>query len=325
MFDRLLIVWLTAISALAWFWPGWFPSLDDPFLGTTGRHLDWLFAATMFAVGWMLPHDEIRQVRQRWPMVLAGTALQYSSMPLLAWSIGLLLGLDDDARLGLLLVGCVPDAMASGVLTLAARGNVSYAVSLTTASTLLAPLIVPTALELFLGEAAKFDALGEARKLALTVVLPVVGGHMLGRLLPSVQRIVEKIAPAAANGTILWIIACVAARNRNLELPGAGLIAALLLVNVLGYAAGYYGGRALRLPEPMTRALSLVVGMQNAGLGTVIALRVFETRPAVAVPSAIYTLASVYTALVLAFFWSRRSAAAEAPSASDSSEQRESP
>jgi BASS family bile acid:Na+ symporter len=55
----------------------------------------------------------------------------------------------------------------------------------------------------------------------------------------------------------------------------------------------------------MTRALTLVIGMQNAGLGTVIALRLFETRPAVAIPSAIYTLASVYTALVLAFCWVR--------------------
>ena len=33
-----------------------------------------------------------------------------------------------------------------------------------------------------------------------------------------------------------------------------GLLAALLLVNVLGYAAGYVGGRLLKLPEPMTRA-----------------------------------------------------------------------
>jgi predicted Na+-dependent transporter len=52
--------------------------------------------------------------------------------------------------------------------------------------------------------------------------------------------------------------------------------------------------------------LTLAVGLQNSGLGTVIALRLFEDRPAVALPNAIYSMASVYTALVLAFWWSRR-------------------
>src|SRR5688572_21378489 len=209
MFDRLLIVWLSVASLVAWYWPTWFPFLAgaDPFLASK-PYLNQLFSLTMFAIGWMLPRDEIEQVRRRWPMVLAGTALQYTSMPLLAWSMGLLLGLDDDARLGLILVGCVPDAMASGVLTLTARGNVSYAVRLTTASTLVWPFVVPLALRLFLGEAAEFDARKGAIRLVLIVVLPVVCGHNLGRLWPAAQRVAVHIAPAIANLTILWIIAC---------------------------------------------------------------------------------------------------------------------
>jgi BASS family bile acid:Na+ symporter len=304
MFDRLLIIWLTAASGIAYYWPVWFPSTRDPFLASV-PWLGYLFAMTMFAIGWMLPRDEIEQVRRRWPMVLAGTSLQYTSMPLLGWSMGWLLGLDEDARLGLILVGCVPDAMASNVLTLSTRGNVSYAVSLTTCSTLLAPLVVPVALRLFLGESQSIDPLAEARQLFLTVVLPVLLGHVMARIWPRAQKAMHHIAPAVANLTIVWIIACVAANNRERLVLSPGLVTALLLVNVVGYAAGYFGGRLLRLPEAMTRALTLVVGMQNAGLGTVIALRLFEDRPAVAIPSAIYTLASVYTALLLAFYWSR--------------------
>jgi bile acid:Na+ symporter, BASS family len=307
MFDRLLIVWLTVVSLVAYYWPHWFPSLAarDPFLASK-PFLDHLFALTMFAIGWILPRDEIEQVRRRWPMVLGGTLLQYTSMPFLAWSMGILLGLNEDARLGLILVGCVPDAMASGVLTLAARGNVSYAVSLTTVSTLLAPLIVPAALLLYVGEAGRFNPLHEAWRLTWMVVLPVLFGHALARRFPEAQRVVVGIAPAVANLTILWIIACVAASNREkLQSVDAWLIAALLLVNLLGYAAGYVGGRLMRLPEPMTRALTLAVGLQNSGLGTVIALRLFEDRPAVALPNAIYSMASVYTALILAFCWSR--------------------
>mgnify|MGYP002527554365 CR=1 FL=1 len=86
----------------------------------------------MFAIGMMLPRDEVRQVSRRWPVVLGGTVIQFATMPLLAFTIGTLWNIRGDAFLGLMLVGCVgcvPGAMASNVLTMNARGNVSYSVS----------------------------------------------------------------------------------------------------------------------------------------------------------------------------------------------------
>ena len=44
-----------------------------------------------------------------------------------------------------------------------------------------------------------------------------------------------------------------------------------ILLNLLGYAAGFFGGGLLRIDAPMRRALTLEVGMQNAGLGTALA------------------------------------------------------
>ena len=84
-----------------------------------------------------------RQVLRRWPLVLSGTAVQYLTMPTLAYCFAHVWGLSGDYLIGLLLVGCVPGAMASNVLTFNARGNTSYSVSLTTTATLLSPLAVP--------------------------------------------------------------------------------------------------------------------------------------------------------------------------------------
>lgn len=47
--------------------------------------LPWLITVTMFAIGCMLPRDEVRQVLRRWPLVLNGTAVQYLGMPTLAY------------------------------------------------------------------------------------------------------------------------------------------------------------------------------------------------------------------------------------------------
>jgi BASS family bile acid:Na+ symporter len=77
-------------------------------------------------------------------------------------------------------------------------------------------------------------------------------------------------------------------------------------VNIGGYLAGYSGGAALRLPEPMRRALTLEVGMQNAGLGAALAVALFPDQPEIAVAPAIYTFGCMLTGTALATAWSIR-------------------
>ena len=306
MIERLLLLWLTLLSLLAYFWCELFAGLVDPFVASK-PYLNLLIAATMFAIGSLLPRDEIRQVAARWPTVLGGTAVQYVSMPLLAFCIGRLFGFQGPLLLGITMVGCVPGAMASNVLTLAARANVSYSVSLTTAATLLSPIMVPAVLLLTLGrwQAFSTEELGRmSLTLCWTVVLPVVAGHLLSRVFRFWEVGARRIGPIVANLSILWIIAVVVALNRQrLAYFDWSILWALLMINIGGYLAGYGGGRLLRLPKPMQRALTLEVGMQNAGLGTFLALEIFKDKPAAAIPTAIYTFGCMFTGTILARFW----------------------
>ena len=75
-------------------------------------------------------------------------------------------------------------------------------------------------------------------------------------------------------------------------------------MNLLGYFAGYGGGWGLRLPEPMRRALTLEIGMQNAGLGATLAANYFS--PEAAIPAAIYTFGCMFTGTILAKIWASR-------------------
>lgn len=303
MGQRGLLIGLLISSGVAFFWPdgaGANPlTASAPWLGT-------LIAATMFAVGCLLPVEEMRQVGRRWPMVIVGTALQYTSMPALAYVIGTAFQFEAGIMAGVILVGCVPGAMASNVLTLLARGNTSYSVCLTTLATLLSPLAVPLALWLTLDARHEINFVQTAFTLLWQVVLPVIGGYALCRLSLRLRRWAEVVSPWVANFTILWIIATVVALNRS-RLPETNLsiVGALLLINGLGYVAGWLGGRALGLDEPMRRALTLEVGMQNCGLGTTLALALFPGTSA-AIPTAIYTFGCMFTGTLLAVWWSTR-------------------
>jgi BASS family bile acid:Na+ symporter len=205
-----------------------------------------------------------------------------------------------------MLVGCVPGAMASNVLTLIARGNVSYSVSLTTSATLLSPIVVPAVLFLALREKTSFDAVAMLVNLLWMVVGPVLAGHWLSRHSKRFGSQMRVIGPILANLCILWIIAVVVASNRDrLGYASMFLVAPLLVINLLGYAAGYFGGTLLRLGVAMRRALTLEIGMQNAGLGATLATKFFNDSAAIA--PALYTFGCMLTGTVLARWWAIRS------------------
>lgn len=303
MLERFLLPLLCLLSWAAYSWDQWFAF--DPFLASSGWLLP-LFACTMFAIGALLPRDEIVQVARRWPAVVAGTIIQYTSMPLLAWGLATAFGLTGADFIGVVLAGCVPGAMASNVLTLVARGNVSYSVSLTTSATLLSPLVVPAALWLALGNSGDFPHLETMWTLTWTVVLPVVAGYLVGGRFSEHRAVFRAVGGTFANATILWIIAVVVAVNRErLGQLTMLLPLVLLLLNVLGYVAGYIGGCLLRIDRPMRRALTLEVGMQNAGLGSTLALSLFAASAgnAVALAPALYTFGCMMTGTILAASW----------------------
>jgi len=323
MLQRYLLLWLCLSSAIAYGWPRlvglvpWTPPaiLRDPW-GPQSAYFLWvLIAVTMFAIGYMLPRDEVRQVARRWPAVVGGTVVQYTTMPLIALAVGQLFQLNQDAMIGMIIVGCVPGAMASNVLTLNARGNTSYSVSLTTSATILSPFVVPWTLGVAFGREIPFDPVQTAISLGCTIVLPVVAGHVLSGIIPKWDRWARPTAAAVANLTILCIIAVVVGKYRDqLEWPAAAYIVPLLIVNAGGYLAGYGAGWSMRLPEPMRRALTLEIGMQNAGLGTVMALALFPNRPAAAILPAAYTFGCMLTGTVLARCWAAVTERQERPS-----------
>ena len=324
-----LILWLVGLSAVALLWPE--QSADavdsqsvekdeslatskpfDPFL-VTKPILNYLFAVTMFCIGCLLPREEVDELRRRWPTVLGGTAIQYTTMPLLAWSVGQFFGLEGPYLIGVIVVGCVPGAMASNVITLAAKGNVSYSVSLTTMATLISPFVVPWILKLTLSQEKELDAIAVMVRLLWQVVGPVIAGHVICRLIPEFAHRVRFVAPAFANLTIIWIIAVVVAMNRvrltsvfdSTESTAALLmLGAVIAINLLGYLAGFSGGTLLSLPDDMRRALTLEVGMQNAGLGTLLVADLFKEEPAAAIPTALYTFGCMLTGTLLAQWWS---------------------
>ena len=140
--------------------------------------------------------------------------------------------------------------------------------------------------------------------LVFTVVLPVVTGHLLRRLSGGLSDRTTDRAGIMANLAILGIIAiAVGLRRSELSQVAWSLLGILAIINVGGYLAGYAGGLGFGLPEPMRRALTLEVGMQNAGAGTALAISLFGEDSTALIPCILYTFGCMLTGTTLATLW----------------------
>ena len=119
-----------------------------------------------------------------------------------------------------------------------------------------------------------------------------------------------KIFPAISVTFIVFICALVIALNKgHLSSITAAVITVVVLLNVGGMLAGYGVGKAAKFDLRRRRALSIEIGMQNAGLGTVLALRHFSAQTAV--PSAAFVFICIFTASIMAEIWRGRVPAGE--------------
>ncbi len=301
--ERYLILWLCGSASLALYW-----GQND--LQAANYFAFWkLWTMTpsimlaMFCIGFLLPKEELVQVLKNWQAVLFGTCTQYLTMPLLAFVIANLFGFEGAIYPGIILVGTVPGAMASNVLTLNARGNVSYSICLTTLATLLSPLLVPLGLLLFLGISQGPDPGAVFLNLLQNVAAPVIVGFFVKIIFARNHPSLLVLAAILANLAILWIIAVAIGLNATrLENVTIYLLGALLALNLFGYIAGWFSGGMINLDLMKRKALTLEIGMQNAGVGTILAMQFFEDSTT-AIPPAVYTFGCMLTGTLLASYW----------------------
>lgn len=264
----------------------------------------WFFAATMFAVGVVLEPGELGQALRSPGRIGLGLMAQFTVMPLLGFLAAVIVPLPPELALGFIIVACAPGAMASNVIVYLAGGAVAYSVALTTMATLLAPLLTPALVKWLGGVFLVIPFWPMVKTIVWMVVVPLAVGIAVRRLLGPHLREARALAPALAATAIVVICSyAVAANQERITQMGVWVLVTVVLVNGLGYLAGWWLGRLYRFDQRHRLTLSIEIGMQNAGLGVALALEHFQ--PATALPGALFAVWCILTAAG-ASAWLRR-------------------
>jgi BASS family bile acid:Na+ symporter len=140
------------------------------------------------------------------------------------------------------------------------------------------------------------------------VLLPVLLGVLLHHGTPRLVAAVTPIAPLVSVVTIALICASIIGGSAEvIRSSGARLLLAIVSLHGGGFLVGYLASRIFGYPLVVARTVSIEVGMQNSGLGVVLARRHFAD-PLAAVPGAISAVVHSLIGSLLAAIWrSRRS------------------
>ncbi|MBR5901674.1 bile acid:sodium symporter family protein [bacterium] len=276
--------WFVLLAAvLAYFTP-------DLFSFVHGDTQTVILGLIMLTMGMTLTVKDFKVLASRPQDILIGTVAQYTLMPLIAFTVSKALGLSPALTVGLILVGCSPGGVSSNLMTFLCQGDVAFSVGMTTASTLLSPLLTPLLVLYLAGEQVDVDAVGMFKSILIVTIGPVTLGFLLNHFFgeKKTYKNLMGVMPAIAVICLAFIVGGVSAKyGKDFLHSGWLIMLAVFLHNTLGYITGYLAGVALRFTRPKNRTISIEVGMQNAGLATVLAGKHFPTMPDAAVICAV--------------------------------------
>ncbi len=313
--NKTFALWVVIVAVLGFLFPNVFKQF--------GPWIPYLLGVVMFGMGLTLSPADFREVFRRPFDVFVGIVGQFTIMPFGAYLVVKLFDLPPEIAVGLLLLGCCPGGTASNVVTFLARGDVALSVTITSCTTLLAPIMTPALMYLLASTWLEINPMAMLMSIVKIILVPIVVGVLMNRFF---HRQVEKAVvalPAVSTVTIMLIVASIVAATKS-QLISAGFMAftAVAVHNAIGMLCGYILARICGMNYAKAKCLTFEVGMQNSGLGVALSGLHFAAAPMTALPSAIGALWHNITGPVIAsYFASRDAHNAKNPLFAKSSEQ----
>lgn len=270
----------------------------------------------MFGIALDTRVDDFRRVaRMPWAMTV-GIAAQFIVLPAVTFGLTLLLGVGPSIALGMILVACCPPGNVSNILTHRARGNVALSVSMTAISNAISIVVMPLNFAFWgslhpqasgLLKTIALDPLEMVGHIVAIIGVPFVLGLLCVHQLPNFTQRVKKPARVLSFLALIGFIVGAIAGNWRFFLDYVGLVLlAVALHDALAFGTGYVCARLTGLQDYDRRAVSIEVGIRNAGLGLVLIFSFFGGLGGMAVVAGVWGFWDIIAGLALAGWWGRR-------------------
>tara|TARA_B100000575_G_scaffold25445_1_gene17192 strand:+ start:261 stop:1169 length:909 start_codon:yes stop_codon:yes gene_type:complete len=256
-------------------------------------------AGIMLGMGLTLKSSDFVEVLKSPNWVITGLILQFLIMPFLGWGIAKIFDLPPLFAVGMILVSCCPGGTASNVISYLSKAEVALSVCMTACSTMIAIFMTPFLTLKLSGSYLDISATGLFYSTLKVVLIPISIGVILNKYLSKYVSKVLHYAPPLAVLLICLIVGSIVGQGKDIILEsGFKLLVSLVLLHLSGFIIGFSISWIAFKNWKVAKTISIEVGMQNSGLGVVLARENF-TSPLVAIPAA---LSSLVHSLLGSFF-----------------------
>jgi bile acid:Na+ symporter, BASS family len=268
-------------------------------------------AVIMFGMGLSLTFGDFRRILIYPKAVTIGLLNQIVFLPIVAFGLIHLFGLQAELAVGLMILAACPGGATSNLITHLAKGDSALSITLTAFSSLITvvtiPFVVNFAILYFIpsGEVQELNILGTVVSVIFITIIPVIIGMTVLKKAPQLAQ--KWDIPFRRISAVFFVVILVAAimkerANLIAYFSEAGPVALALNLATLGL--GYFSGMFFGLGKKQSTTIAIEAGIQNGTLGITIAATLLANST-MAIPSAIYGLLMFGTA-ALVIFWGNR-------------------
>ena len=262
-------------------------------------------ALLMLGLGASLTFQDFLRVFKNPKDFFIGFVCQLIILPLVAYSLIIVLKVPTELALGVMLIAAAPGGVTSNVLTKFADGDVALSISLTAFISLISiisvPFIVFQSIDLLdINYVEKeVSMLSISLKMFFVVTVPVIIGMIIRKfandLIIRNMKIINKLSIG------LFIIVFVAIYIEEWDsivmfVTKAGVIA--LTLNVTMMVVAFYIAKFFTTGVAQRRCISLEAGLQNGTLAVFVGLQLFGDNMVYMVPTAAYALIMMTTSVI---------------------------
>lgn len=168
-------MWIFAAVAAAMFYPQLFVQYGN--FKTTVLIVP-LLQIIMFGMGSQMSFQDFAGVIKMPKGVLVGFFGHYLIMPLTAVLIVRILNLPTEIAAGVILIGCVPNGLASNVMSLLCNANLVLAVAVSAVTTIVAPFVTPFLMKILGGQYIAINVWSMMMDIIKMMIFPIIAGFI---------------------------------------------------------------------------------------------------------------------------------------------------
>jgi len=278
--------------------------------------LNGILALMIFGVSMSLRVADFYRVLRYPRAPVVGLVCQFLLLPALTTAVTWGLAINAELALGMLLVACCPGGTFSNIMTFIARGNVAVSVSMTAVSSLAAVVLTPLNFALYgainpvtqpLLQSIALDSEKIALLFVFVLGLPLIAGMWVGAHYERFAQRFEVVFRRFSLIALLVFVVLAVAKNLDQLLEYvATLIVLVAGHNALALLLGFAVARLVKLPARDTRAVTLEVGIQNAGLALSILFTFFSDQGGMLLIAAFWGMWHLVSGSLLSYWWAAR-------------------